>query len=62
MATFRYEVLTGYNPVKVGTELGSSVAHRVSETQLAVDTSPGFSGLEYICFPDTIDPREPKGK
>lgn len=36
---------------------GKALTSRMSETRLVV-TVPGVEPIEYICFPDTVDPRK----
>ena len=42
-------------------KVGGQLTHRMSETHLAV-TVPGTAVTEYICLPDTLNPREPMAK
>lgn len=35
---------------------------KVGESQVSVISKAGFLNYTYLCLPDTVDPRGPKGK
>jgi hypothetical protein len=45
-----------------GATTGASPEVKVEGSQVTVSTSAGLFHYRYLCLPDTVDPRGPKGK